>query len=92
MRGYLDGVRDVRAVPPERNVPRRIVLDGYTRYPATTIVFKAEPPGAGTEWRVIATFAAGQKEQIDGFRNEVEAVAWIGGPQCMAWLKARGYE
>jgi hypothetical protein len=62
------------------------------RFPATIIKFEAVPLGPGTEWRVIATFAAGQKEQIGGFRSEAEAVAWIGGPGCMAWVKLRGYE
>lgn len=58
--------------------------------PATTIIF--EPVKVGTEWRVAVTYPDGQKEQIAGFKSEAEAVAWIGGPRCMEWVKARGYQ
>ena len=60
-------------------------------YPATTIKFEAAPLKAGNEWRVVATYPTGEQEQIVGFANEAEAVAWIGSPQCLAWISARGY-
>jgi hypothetical protein len=62
------------------------------QFPATTIAFEAVPLKVGTQWQVVATYPTGQKEQIGGFKDRTEAVTWIGGPQCLAWIKARGYE
>jgi hypothetical protein len=47
---------------------------------------------AGNEWQVVATFPTAQKKQIGGFKSEAEAVAWIGSPRCLAWIKVQGYE
>jgi hypothetical protein len=60
--------------------------------PATTIKFEAEPLTPRTAWRLLATLPTGQKEQIGEFETEIAAVAWIGSPRCLAWLKLRGYE
>jgi hypothetical protein len=62
------------------------------RFPATAIEFEAAPLKVGTRWQVVATYPTGQKEQIGAFKSEAEAVTWIGGSQCLAWIKARGYE
>jgi hypothetical protein len=59
--------------------------------PATTIKFEAILT-AGNEWQVVATFPTAQKKQIGGFKSETEAVAWIGSPRCLAWIKVQGYE
>jgi hypothetical protein len=61
------------------------------RYPATTVQFEAVPL-LGTEWQVVVTYPTGLKEQIGRFENEADAVAWIGSPQCFAWVRLRGYE
>ena len=60
-------------------------------FPATTIKFEAILT-AGNEWQVVATFPHSQKKQIGGFKSEAEAVAWIGSPRCLAWIKVQGYE
>ena len=44
------------------------------------------------KWQVVATFPPSQKKQIGGFKSEAEAVAWIGSPRCLAWIKVQGYE
>jgi hypothetical protein len=59
-------------------------------FPATTITF--EPLKIGMEWHVAVTYPDGQKEQIAGLKSEAEAVAWIGSPRCLEWVKARGYQ
>jgi hypothetical protein len=59
--------------------------------PATTIKFEAMLT-AGNEWQVVATCPTAQKKQIGGFKSEAEAVAWIGSPRCLAWIKVQGYE
>jgi hypothetical protein len=59
--------------------------------PATTIKFEAML-AAGNEWQVVATFPTAQKKQIGGFKSEAEAVAWIGSPRCLAWIRVQGYE
>jgi hypothetical protein len=60
--------------------------------PATTIKFEAML-AAGNKWQVVATFlATARKKQIGGFQSEAEAVAWIGSPRCLAWIKVQGYE
>jgi hypothetical protein len=59
--------------------------------PATTIKFEAML-AAGNEWQVVATFPTAQKKQISWFKSEAEAVAWIGSPRCLAWIKVQGYE
>jgi hypothetical protein len=60
-------------------------------FPATTIKFEAMLT-AGNEWQVVATFPIGPKKEIGGFKSEAEAVAWIGSPRCLAWIKVQGYE
>jgi hypothetical protein len=60
-------------------------------FPATTIKFEAMLKAAN-EWQVVATFPTGQKQHIAGLKNETEAVAWIGSPKCLAWIKVQGYE
>jgi hypothetical protein len=60
-------------------------------FPATAIRFEAVLK-AENEWQVVATFPTGQKQHIAGFRSEAEAVAWIGSPRCLAWIKVQGYE
>jgi hypothetical protein len=60
-------------------------------FPATTIKFEAMLK-AGNEWQVVATFPTGQTKHIGGFKSEAEAVAWIGSPRCLAWIKVQGYE
>jgi hypothetical protein len=60
-------------------------------FPATTIKFEAMLT-AENEWQVVATFPIGQKKQIGEFKSEAEAVAWIGSPRCLAWIKVQGYE
>jgi hypothetical protein len=60
-------------------------------FPATTIKFGAMLT-AGNEWQVVATFPIGPKKEIGGFKSEAEAVAWIGSPRCLAWIKVQGYE
>ena len=62
-----------------------------TPLPATTIKFEAILT-AGNDWQVVATFPTSQKQQIGGFKSEAEAVAWIGSPRCLAWIKVQGYE
>jgi hypothetical protein len=61
-------------------------------FPATTITFEAIPLKVGTDWQIVATYPTGQKEQIVEFKNQDEAVAWIGSPRCLEWIKLRGYE
>jgi hypothetical protein len=61
-------------------------------FPATTVQFEATPLKVGTGWQVILTYPTDQKERISGFKNEAEALAWIGAPQCLELIKARGYE
>jgi hypothetical protein len=60
-------------------------------FPATTIIFEAMLT-AGNEWQVMATFPTGKTKHIGGFKGEAEAVAWIGSPRCLAWIKVQGYE
>jgi hypothetical protein len=60
-------------------------------FSATTIKFEAMLT-AGNEWQVVATFSTGQTKHIGGFKGEAEAVAWIGSPRCLAWIKVQGYE
>jgi len=62
------------------------------RFPATTISFEAISLMAGIEWQVVATYATGLQERNGGFKSEAEAVTWIGSPQCLARVRARGYE
>ena len=61
-------------------------------FPATTITFEPLPLKVGAEWHVAVTYPDGQKEQIAGLKSEAEAVAWIGSPRCLEWVKARGYQ
>ena len=61
-------------------------------FPATTITFEPLPLKVGAEWYVAVTYPDGQKEQIAGLKSEAEAVAWIGSPRCLEWVKARGYQ
>jgi hypothetical protein len=61
-------------------------------FPATTVKFEAAPLKLGAEWQVVATYPTDRREQIAGFKNEAEAITWIGSPQCLALIKARGYE
>jgi hypothetical protein len=42
----------------------------------------------GEDWCVAATWPDGHFEEIAGFRNEVEANAWI-AKSFPAWLEAR---
>jgi hypothetical protein len=42
--------------------------------------------------RWLTTLPTGQKQQIGEFKDEGEAMAWIGSPSCWAWLKLQGYE
>jgi len=60
-------------------------------FPATAIGFEAVLK-AENEWQIVTTFPTGQKEHIAEFKSEAEAVAWIGSPRCLAWIKAHGYE
>jgi hypothetical protein len=60
-------------------------------FPATAIRFEAVLK-AVNERQVVATFPTGQKQNIAGFKSEAEAVAWIGSPRCLAWIKVQGYE
>jgi hypothetical protein len=60
-------------------------------FPATTIKFEAVLT-AENEWQVVATFPTAQKKQIGRFKSEPEAMAWIGSPRCLAWIKVQGYE
>jgi hypothetical protein len=80
-----------RYVPTLRSAAHSCRMADKPRFPATTIAFVAEPFGPGTKWRVIATLPTGQKEQVGEFKNEAEAVAWIGSPRCWAWIKLQGY-
>jgi hypothetical protein len=94
--------------PRQTNAPRRRAGDRPARMerfpdceyvkrmskaprPATTIKFEAML-AAGNEWQVVATFPTAQKKQISWFKSEAEAVAWIGSPRCLAWIKVQGYE
>jgi hypothetical protein len=55
-------------------------------YPSTTIKFQPLPLNAGMEWHVVVTYPSGHKERIAGFKNQLEAVNWIGSLPCMQWL------
>jgi hypothetical protein len=55
------------------------------------ITFEPKPLKVGPEWHVVATYPRGQKEHITGFHSEAEAIEWIAGEGCQAWLRARGY-
>jgi hypothetical protein len=58
-------------------------------FPATTIRFEAVLKAAN-DWQAVATFPTGQKQNIGGFKSDAEAVAWIGSPRCVAWIKVQG--
>ncbi len=51
--------------------------------------FEAKPLRIGLEWRVIATYPSGQKEQITGFASEAEAIGWLASKGSQAWRMAR---
>ena len=55
-------------------------------YPSTTIKFQPLPLNGGMEWHVVVTYPSGYKERIAGFKNQLEAVNWIGSPPCMQWV------
>ncbi len=56
---------------------------------APEIRFEPRPRRIGMQWRVVATYANGQKGQITGFASEAEAVAWLASDACEAWRMAR---
>jgi hypothetical protein len=53
------------------------------------VTFDPKPLRSGTGWDVVAT--GSQQEHIPGFKTEAEAIEWLAGSRCQAWLKARGY-
>lgn len=57
---------------------------------ASKFRFVPQPLKVGTEWQVIAHYGDGREEHITGFKSETEALNWIGGSACYAWLKERG--
>jgi hypothetical protein len=61
-------------------------------FPATTVRFEPIPTEIGDGWRVTATYPDGRIEHVTGFNSEEEAMDWIGSPQCLEWLRARGYQ
>ena len=61
-------------------------------YPSTRIKLQPLPLNVGMEWHVVVTYPSGHKEYIAGFKNQTEAVNWIGSPPCMQWVKERGYQ
>jgi hypothetical protein len=74
------------------NAPRYRLISGPPREPETTITFEPLPIETDDGWRVAATFPDGRIEYVTGFMNEEAAVDWIGSPQYLEWIKARGYQ
>jgi hypothetical protein len=64
---------------------------GKPRFPVTAIKFEALPLKSLAEWQVMLTYPDGQEEHVTGFRNETEALNWIGSSQCLEWVRARGF-
>jgi hypothetical protein len=55
-----------------------------------TFHFDLQPAKKGPGWLVIATDQSGRVEYITGFRDEVEAFAWIGSQRQQEWLRTHG--
>jgi hypothetical protein len=55
------------------------------------ITFDPRPLKIGTGWHIIAMYPMRGKEHITGFHSEEEALDWLAGDGCQAWLRARGY-
>jgi len=53
------------------------------------ITFDPYPRRIGLQWRVIATYRGGRKEQIIGFATQAEAIEWLASEGCQAWGMAR---
>jgi hypothetical protein len=60
--------------------------------PAREIKFDPKPLKVGDEWHIVASWPDGREEHISGFKNEIEAINWIGSSKHLQWLKARGFK
>ena len=59
--------------------------------PSMIVRFETRPLKIGEGWQVVANYPDGQKENITGFKTEIEAADWIDSDSCVDWVKARGY-
>jgi hypothetical protein len=59
--------------------------------PANEIKFTPRPLKVGEEWYLVATWPDGREEHITGFKTEMDALNWLGRPEQLEWLRARGF-
>ena len=60
--------------------------------PATVLRFRPLPDRFGTGWQIVVSYPSGPSEYVEGFSDQTKALQWIGSPDCLAWVKARGYQ
>ena len=55
------------------------------------VTFDPTPITVDKTWGLRLTLPNGDADIVSGFASEAEARAWLAGPLCDQWLKARNY-